>query len=89
METIYLPLINPGDYDAFRDLMKGYLPNTYDEWGDLHVKRATDILGRGDRYVEVKVYPDEFTDYCRANGHVPNPIILDRYAVEKRARDKK
>jgi hypothetical protein len=31
MATIFLPLINPGDYETFRGILNDDFPNTYDE----------------------------------------------------------
>jgi hypothetical protein len=83
METIFLPLINPGDYDAFRGIVNFGFPDTYEEWGKLHVKRVADIRGKGNRVKEIKVYPNKFAEYCRTRRHVPNPQLLDEFAIEQ------
>ena len=81
--VINLPVIGPKHYDAFRNVMKDNLPDTYDEWEKLHFEQVTDCLRQGLPYNEVPITPDEFSAYCRANGHSPKAIILRRFAREK------
>ena len=80
---IFLPLINPDDYDAFQRILNNALPYTYDEWGDLHVKEAADILGEGNEYREVQVYPVEFARYCTTRRTSPSLRLLYEFAMSK------
>jgi hypothetical protein len=80
---IFLPLINPDDYDAFQRILNNALPYTYDEWGDLHVKEAADILGEGNEYCEVQVRPVEFARYCTTRRTSPSLRLLYEFAMSK------
>ena len=80
---IFLPLINPDDYDAFQRILNNALPYTYDEWGDLHVKEAADILGEGREYCEVQVDPVEFARFCTTRRTSPNLKLLYEFAMSK------
>ena len=47
--TIYcLPLISPGDYETFRRLLNNDLPDTYNEWSNLHLKKLSDVRRQGE-----------------------------------------
>jgi hypothetical protein len=81
--VIFLPLINPSDYDAFQRILNNALPYTYDEWGDLHVKEAADILGEGEEYREVQVDPVEFARYCTTRRTSPSLRLLYEFTMEK------
>jgi hypothetical protein len=83
MHVIFLPLINPDDFDEFQRILNNALPDTYDEWGDLHVKEAADILGEGNEYCEVQVYPVEFARYCTKRRTSPNLRLLYEFATSK------
>jgi len=83
METIHLPLISSTHYDAFRALFKGGLPDTYDEWNNLHMQHITDCIRQGLAYDEISIILEEFVAYCRASGSLPKPIVLRRFAREK------
>jgi len=80
---IFLPVIDPSDYDAFQRILNNALPYTYDEWGDLHVKEAADILGEGEEYREVSVYPVEFARFCTTRRTSPNLKLLYEFAMSK------
>jgi len=47
---IFLPLISPSGFDAFQRILNDALPDTHEEWGDLHVREAADILGEGNEH---------------------------------------
>ena len=80
---ILLPVIDLSDYDAFQRILNNALPGTYDEWGDLHVKEAADILGEGEEYREVSVYPVEFARFCTTRRTSPNLKLLYEFAMFK------
>jgi len=80
---IFLPVIDPSDYDAFQRILNNALPYTYDEWGDLHVKEAADILGEGEEYREVQVYPVEFARFCTTRRTSPSLRLLYEFAMSK------
>ena len=69
MRVIFLPLINPDDNVGFQRILNNGLPNTYDEWGDLYVREAADILGEGNEYCEVKVSPVPVGKAVRRRGY--------------------
>jgi len=83
MGVIFLPLINPDEYDAFQRILNNALPDTYDEWGALHVKEAADILGEGNEYCEVQVSPVEFARFCTTRRTSPNLKLLYEFAMGK------
>jgi hypothetical protein len=81
--VIFLPLIDPNDYDAFQRILNHALPDTYDEWGEVHVRQAADILGEGNEYREVQVYPVEFARYCTTRRTSPSIRLLYEFAMSK------
>jgi hypothetical protein len=86
MKTIiHLPLICPEDYDAFRAILKGNLPDTYEEWEQVHFQQITDCYRQGLAHSQVLITPAEFSTYCRMNGYAPKALHLRRLAREKAA----
>ena len=83
MRVIVLPLIEPNDYAEFQRILNHALPNTCDEWGDLHMKEAADILGERNEYREVKVYPVEFARFCTMRRTSPSLKLLYEFAMLK------
>ena len=79
----FIPVIDTSDYDAFQRILNNSLPDTYDEWGEVHVKEAADILGQGNEYCEVQVYPVEFARYCTTRRTSPTIRLLYEFAMEK------
>jgi hypothetical protein len=80
---IFLPVIDPDDYDEFQRILNNALPDMYDEWGDLHVKEAADILGEGEEYREVQVHPVEFARYCTVRRTSPSLRLLYEFTMSK------
>jgi len=79
----FIPVIDTSDYDAFQRILNNALPDTYDEWGEVHVKEAADILGQGNEYCEVQVYPVEFARYCTTRRTSPSIRLLYEFAMAK------
>ena len=63
--TIILPLIDPNDYDEFQRILNNALPDTCDEWGDLHAKETADILGEGNEYRGSTSHPSSSPAFAR------------------------
>lgn len=82
-EPYFLPLIHAVQYDAFRSLLGDDLPNTYDEWLQLHAneKRERSMVGFDVR--EIQVDPHEFARYCGARGIAADGLRLLHFAAEK------
>ena len=80
---IFLPVIDPNDYDEFQRILNNALPETCDEWGDLHAKETANILGEGNEYCEVQVYPVEFARFCTTRRTSPSLKLLYEFAMEK------
>jgi hypothetical protein len=80
--TIYcLPLISPGDYETFRRLLNNDLPDTYNEWSNLHLKKLSDVRRQGEVCQEIKVQPDEFARFAAASRYTPNYDLLRHYVA--------
>jgi len=79
-------LIASEDYESFRRILHAHLPNTYDEWFQLHSKE----LANHERFLrpfrEIQIYPDEFIDYLRPFGREANLVSMRNFAIEKSAR---
>ena len=80
MAHLYIAYIPPQHYDAFQRILQGNLPNTYDEWSEVHMRKAADILDAGDIYREVQIDPDEFAGACGSDGVDRTLQGLDRFA---------
>jgi hypothetical protein len=76
------PVIQPEDYSAFQKLVPG-LPSVFDMWNAKHVEDLQDAMRRGERLIEVVVYPDAFAEFLRAHGSSGSPTTLEAFAVEK------
>ncbi len=81
-----LPFIQANDYGAFRRLMNGDIPDTYDEWLKLIAKRRREEAPRRDAIRDIQVDPDEFARYCDATGQRCNNAALTRFTIEKARR---
>jgi hypothetical protein len=67
MGKIYIPVIAPEDFDAFKKLLGPQLSMSYDEWIKLsYTMWHPDHLEEDETIVDVKVYPDEFARYLKA-----------------------
>jgi hypothetical protein len=83
MEVVYLPFISSRDYDAFRRILHSDLPNTYDEWFQLHTKERADRGRVGHPIREIKVNPNEFSRFLNARGMTANLKTLEDFTIEK------
>jgi hypothetical protein len=83
MEIIYLPFISPHNYEAFRRILHSDLPNTYDEWFQLHANERADRGRVGLSIREIKVNPNEFSRFLNARGMAASPKALGAFTIEK------
>ena len=88
MVDTFLPIIRKSDHKAFRRLMGNNIPDTYDEWSYLALKRKNDAVERQEVVHEIEVYPDEFASYAAAHGHEHTLLVLLNFAFEKGTRKK-
>lgn len=79
----FLPVIIRQQYELFRKLPQSDLPNTYDEWLNLHtnIKRERGQMGFNIR--EVQIDPHQFAEYCRSRGIAADGLRLSHFAREK------
>jgi hypothetical protein len=87
MTPEYLPLIASHDYEAFRRILDTDLPNTYNEWLQVHTDHRSDLERKGVIVGEIEVYPDEFARFVRDHGNVANITVLRNFVIEKVGRD--
>lgn len=85
MGTVYLPVIQPPDYAAFRRLLSGHLPDTVEEWDKILVEKSLAAGHHGDRVQNVAVDPAEFARYLHGARTSHNLNALYRFANEKSA----
>jgi len=83
MAITYLPFIDKPDYEAFRRLLHGDMPDTHDKWLYLHAKSVANIKGEGGEVELIKVSPDEFTRYCDRVGAKRDIHALGAIAFNK------
>jgi hypothetical protein len=65
MDEDILVVIDQNDYESFRCILGGHLPDAYDEWFKLHSQEIADHLRLMHPFREIQVYPAEFTDFDR------------------------
>jgi hypothetical protein len=82
-EPYPLPIIRRHDYDTFRSLDGFDLPDTYDEWFNLHTNEKRERNQAGFDVVEVEVNPSEFARFCRARGGRAQGQRLLDFTIEK------
>jgi hypothetical protein len=85
MGTVYIPVIQPQDYAAFRRLLSGYLPDTVDEWDRILSEKGLAAGHHGDLVQSVTVDPAEFARYLHGARTARNLGALYRFANEKSA----
>ena len=86
MDEDILAVIDQNDYESFRRILGGNLPDTYDEWFKFHSQEIADHLRLMHSFREIQVYPDEFADYLRPFGRVADVVSLRNLAIEKATR---
>jgi hypothetical protein len=77
-----LPVIPPEHYPAFQKLIPG-LPSTYELWNARHIEELRDAMRRGERRIEVVVYPDALAEFLRTQRSDGSLAILGAFAIEK------
>jgi hypothetical protein len=83
MAKMYLPVIAPKDYEAFRDLLKDKMPSSYDQWRhDIDKWRALH-REQQDTIIEVEISPTSFADYLRENDYAPRLKSLVGFAAHR------
>ncbi len=83
MGTYFFPLIRREDFEAFRRVMKGEFPATFEKWHYLRLKEVSDEQGAGQTAVDVQIDPDEFAEFCLTSGASPDRDTLYRFAMRK------
>jgi hypothetical protein len=83
MAIFHLATIAEDDFKAFRRLMDGNFPNTYQEWLQLRFNQGHAMKAQGYEIVAVEVSSDEFARYCNATGAKGNVHSLRGFAIEK------
>jgi hypothetical protein len=89
MDEVFLPIIRLKDYDAFWRLTNGDMPDTYEEWLDLHKQSKTERRQRGGVVIDVEVYPNEFAGFCTERHIDPDAKSLGDYALEEARRQRR
>jgi hypothetical protein len=86
----HLPVISAPDFEAFRKVMKGDLPDAYDKWLKLSAKWREEYGGINGNIVEVDMDPDEFSRFVTAEGRRPdmNALLIFSELVGKRYPDR-
>ncbi len=82
MITSYFPSIRAQDYDAFQLITDNNLPSSFDQWTNEQFEKITKE-GAHRTVVEVEVYPDEFTEFCRAHLIRCTALGLEHFAYHK------
>lgn len=82
-EAYMLPVIDPDDFDSFRNIPTRDLPGTYAEWLNIFVERKIEYGRAGYRIVEIKVNSHEFFRYLDAKKESGNLKNLADFTREK------
>jgi hypothetical protein len=85
MGTVYIPVIQPQDYAAFRRLLYGHLPDTAHEWDKILAERRLTAGHHGDVVQNVAVDAAEFARYLHGVRSAHNLSALYHFANEKSA----
>ena len=81
MNEIPFPIISAEEYDAFFRLTNGNLPDTHNEWLNIHTKRQLERKKQGAEVVNVEVHPNEFAAFCKAHNVAPSLKSLGDFAL--------
>ena len=87
-EEYLIPRLSARGYEALRALPILNLPDTFDGWRKMIADRRLEYGQRAFVVVEVDVYPDEYTTFCKARRHAYNLKTLADFVCEKRAAQK-
>src|SRR6266480_1093683 len=69
MAKMYLPVIAPKDYEAFRKILRDEIPSNYDEWRREVDKWQAVHRVQQDIIIEVEISPNSFANYLRRNDY--------------------
>ena len=83
MAIMFTPAISAANYQAFREIINGDLPDTYDEWLQLANKRSLENIGMGHVSQPVDVDPSEFARFLKSVGPSANLHWLYNFAQQK------
>ena len=90
MATRYFPIIDAGDYGAFRRLPNNDFPETFERWTYLQTSQKDKHLleSSNPKCVDIKVNSKEFAAFCLATNSNYTLHSLDNFAFEQRGREK-
>jgi len=88
MVDTFVTLIRESDYKTFWRLMGNNIPDTYNEWSYLALKRKNDAVSRQETVHEIEIYPDEFARYAATHGAEYTLQALFNFTFEKGSREK-
>jgi hypothetical protein len=83
MATKFVPNIAEEDYQSFRSMLHGSIPDSYYDWLNLAFEMKTESIGEGNFAAAVEVNPDEFARYCRSTENLSNLYSLKQFAHAK------
>jgi hypothetical protein len=83
MATKFVPNIAEEDYESFRSMLHGSIPDSYYDWLNLAFEMKTESIGEGNFAAPVEVNPDEFARYCRSTENLSNLYSLKQFAHAK------
>jgi hypothetical protein len=83
MAFIYLPRINPPDYDAVRTILDSSLPDTHEVWLKLQIQAELDFQTAGHSCRHIRIDPDEFSRYCAGHSYDRNLDGLNNFVNKK------
>jgi len=86
MAKMYLPVIAPKDYEAFRKILRDEIPSNYAEWRRDVDKWQAVHRAQQDTIIEVEVSPNSFADYLRQNDYAPAAAAFSRIDNSRRDR---
>ena len=80
MAVTYIPEIREENYAAFRNILQGHLPESYEGWITLSTRLRDDCASRGVEVVLVTVTPDTFSAAVVATECDANAAGLVKFA---------
>jgi hypothetical protein len=83
MAKMYLPVIAPKDYEAFRKILRDEIPSNYAEWRRDVDKWQAVHRAQQDTIIEVEISPNSFADYLRQNDYAPGLKCLVGFSADQ------
>jgi len=83
MAKMYLPVIAPKDYEAFRKILRDEIPSNYAEWRRDVDKWQAAHRAQQDTIIEVEISPNSFADYLRQNDYAPGLKRLVGFSADQ------